>query len=407
MSDTDTTAATATAATATSAGAAGVAGVASVTAPAPALADMTRAAVISELRALRANTKLNAPRAELDAALVKARRGEGLKPAANAAAPATAPQWTQSHMVRLIEAVVSLAATVAAICGGRTREDLDNRAPGPWTRVAEVFNHDDITPWEDAPDADLAFAAATTPPATHHRTWSYLKDKWGQLKSSYTIPLARFTSSGQGDPDAAFSDFLHAGDNHHRVLTYLHHRLVSIDTSSMDGMGSRLIRQDALHDNDRYVNLRGNPRAQQRRRTSESGGFLTNASEEEISRIFRPDNTAQRLDVLMSHYGHLADDVQRSIDQLIRNEVESLTALQLQPAATAAASAPDHYLGRRRVARRRALARTCSPSPDFVEEEHLEEEEQLCEEEVEEPATHHRVSTAPYHPPNEDDSDLY
>ena len=138
-------------------------------------------------------------------------------------------------------------------------------------------------------------------------------------------------------------------------------------------------------------------------RTSESGGFLTNASEEEISRLFamtRPDNTAQRLDVLMSHYPHLADDVQRSIDQLIRNEVESLTAA-LQPAG-ATASAPDHYLGRRRVARRRALARTCSP--DVVEEEQLEEEEeQLFEEEVEEPAAH-RVSPAPYHPPNEDDS---
>eukprot|EP01044_Picomonas_judraskeda_P026755 COSAG03_NODE_8251_length_820_cov_1.242718_2_plen_90_part_00 len=71
--------------------------------------------------------------------------------------------------------------------------------------------------------------------------------------------------------------------------------------------------------------------------------------------------------------------------------------------AGAGASAPDHYLGRRRVARRRALARTCSPSPDVVEEEQLEEEEQLFEEEVEEPAAH-RVSPAPYHPPNEDDS---
>ena len=52
----------------------------------------------------------------------------------------------------------------------------------------------------------------------------------------------------------------------------------------------------------------------------------------------------------------------------------------------------------KRVAKRGGVAKR---------EEHLEEEEQLCEEEVEEPATHHRVSTAPYHPPNEDDSDLY
>jgi hypothetical protein len=146
------------------------------------------------------------------------------------------------------------------------------------------------------------------------------------LKSGYTIPLARFTAA-----------FRHAGDNHPRVLTYLHYRLKSIDTSSMDGMGSRLIRQDAVHDNDR--GMRGNPR-NTRRRTMD-GGFLTNATEDEIGRLFtmaRPDNTAQRLDVLMTHYAHLADDVQLRVDALIRQEVDSLTAATAATAGDAPAA---------------------------------------------------------------------
>ncbi len=331
--------------------------------------NMTRAAIIAELRALRATTKLNIARDQLELALTRARRGEGLKP--TAAAPTVAPQWTQIHMVSLIEVVVMMANVVAAIVGGYNREQLDNNAPGPWTRVAEVFNHDDVEVWEDAPDDtdSLAIGAAVTPPASHHRTWSYLKDKWGQLKSAYTIPLARFTASGQGDPDAAFSNFLHPGDNHPRVLTYLHYRLQSIDTSSMDGMGSRLIRQDAVHDND--VSYRGNPR-RTRRRTSEDGGFLTNATEQDIGRLFamaRPDNSAARLDVLMTHYAHLPDDVQRSVDQLIRREVDALTTTL---SATLSPPAPNPGEGRRRVARRRAHERRrsdSSPEPESIEEQ--------------------------------------
>ena len=50
----------------------------------------------------------------------------------------------------------------------------------------------------------------------------------------------------QGDPDAAFINFLQPGDPHPKVLTYLHYRLESIDTSTYDGMGSRLITLSAL-----------------------------------------------------------------------------------------------------------------------------------------------------------------
>ena len=59
---------------------------------------------------------------------------------------------------------------------------------------------------------------------------------------SYTKPRSRWEASGQGDPDAPFSNFLHQQDSHPKVLTYLHYRLIGLDDIDCEGMASRLIR---------------------------------------------------------------------------------------------------------------------------------------------------------------------
>ena len=313
----------------------------------PVPSQMTKAQIKTELRALRSATKYNLPKADLEAALLAARQGFGLLPTTTVVGTGrgtVAPQWTQVHMVRLIEIVAMLAHVVTALVNGRTREDLDTGAPSPWTRVAEAFNTDEIDPWADPPDeaSDLAVAAATPPPDTHHRTWRYLKEKWGQLRSAYTVPLARYNASGQGDPDAAFANFLHAGDPHPKVLTYLHYRLQSIDTSAYEGMGSRLIRHDAVNDNDDNYQP-----SRQRRRTS--GGFLAQATEQDLARLFaaaQPDTTAQRLDVMMSHYPHLSDELRARVDVLIEQQVQQLEATI--PAATSPAATVRSQPRRRR-----------------------------------------------------------
>ena len=68
-----------------------------------------------------------------------------------------------------------------------------------WTRVAEVFNTEDVPAWEDAPDVTelLAMAAAGAIDEEFHRAWPYPKGKWSAIKSAYTAPHARYTASGQ------------------------------------------------------------------------------------------------------------------------------------------------------------------------------------------------------------------
>ena len=295
---------------------------------------MSKDDIKAELRSLRADVKYNWSAAALAAALVRARAGEGILPdvaPVSTISVVSSPQWTQVFMCRLIEVVFSLRQVIAALTSGYTREQLDTHAASPWTRVAEVFNTESVDAWDDAPDGTelLAQAAAGPIAEKYHRTWSYLKDKWSAIKSAYTAPHARYTASGQGDPDAVFGNFLHAGDTHPKVLTYLHYRMQSIaDTVDVDGVASRLIRPDAISDND------ATNTAPRRRRSSTGAqaGFLDSATEADLTRLFsRPTDTTtsstantSRLGLLMTHYPHLADDVQRDVDRMIREEADSL-----------------------------------------------------------------------------------
>ena len=182
------------------------------------------------------------------------------------------------------------------MAGGFTREHLDTPSPSPWSVIEEEFNYVTLIAWEEPADGceDLAAEVLLLPIDAARRTWSYLKNKWASIKSEYTLPLSRWTASGQGDPEAVFADFQSAQDSHPKVALYLHHRLASLrddldadSLASMDGMVSRLIRVDAISDNG--SKKRGSVEegaATASKRVTSSGGFLDNASEADLTRLF-------------------------------------------------------------------------------------------------------------------------
>eukprot|EP01044_Picomonas_judraskeda_P033654 COSAG03_NODE_13584_length_496_cov_7.105793_1_plen_98_part_00 len=60
--------------------------------------------------------------------------------------------------------------------------DTGSSRSGGWWRGGEATVG--VVPDVALADAEVVQLAAHA----DHRTWSYLKDKWGQLKSSYTAP---------------------------------------------------------------------------------------------------------------------------------------------------------------------------------------------------------------------------
>jgi hypothetical protein len=57
------------------------------------------------------------------------------------------------------------------------------------------------------------------------RTWRVLKEKAGEIRGAYSAPAGRFNASGQGDPDAAFVDFVRQRDKHPRAVRVIWHLL--------------------------------------------------------------------------------------------------------------------------------------------------------------------------------------
>jgi len=309
---------------------------------------MDTAAVRVELKELRVDIRLNKSHDVMAAALRLARTGGGpFKPAAaarpqsaSAAAMVLTPQWTLAMSCRLIEVVLKNRNVIAMMAGGFTREHLDTPSPSPWSVIEEEFNYVTLIAWEEPADGceDLAAEVLLLPIDAARRTWSYLKNKWASIKSEYTLPLSRWTASGQGDPEAVFADFQSAQDSHPKVALYLHHRLASLrddldadSLASMDGMVSRLIRVDAISDNG--SKKRGSVEegaATASKRVTSSGGFLDNASEADLTRLFSaapaspPVDTTGRLAMFMAHYDKLESPVRADVGLMIAEEAAQL-----------------------------------------------------------------------------------
>jgi len=327
--------------------------------------EMDTAELRAELRELRADVKLNQSHGVLSAALVLARKGEGpFKPAPTVRAPSAAaaaqvitPQWRQAMSVRLIEMVLMLRSVMASISGGYTREHLDTPAPSPFTTVEQHFNFDVLIAWASPASGCEDFATDSDvllPPAeSARRTWSYLKTKWAGIKSDYTIPHGRWTASGQGDPEANFADFQKAQDPHPKVSLYLHHRLESLraglapdDLASMDGMVSRLIRVDAISDNGSSNKRLSTGGASTSNKRVSAGGFLDTATKEDFASLFRAaappaeDTSPARMNMLLTHYPHLSNEVQADVDELLTETVAELQDAQRRRRAAARADSP-------------------------------------------------------------------
>ena len=108
---------------------------------------------------------------------------------------------------------------------------------------------------------------------------------------------------------------------------YLHH-LNPDDLASMDGMVSRLIRPDAISDNG--SKKRGSVEGTTANKRVSSGGFLENASEADLTRLFAApppspaDDPQARLNMFMTHYDRLEEDVRGDVSLMIAEEAAQL-----------------------------------------------------------------------------------
>jgi hypothetical protein len=212
----------------------------------------------------------------------------------------------------------------------------------------EELNFLELEGWDEPDDgcADLATDADVLSPPLEagRRTWSYLKTKWAGIKSDYTLPLSRWTASGQGDPEANFADYQNAQDSHPRVSLYLFYRLNSLrqgldpdDLANMDGMVSRLIRPDAICDTGANKRVSMSVDGNKKKKRVSTGGFLDTATEADLARLFTPaESTTTRLNMFMTHFDKLSNDLQVDVNEMITEH-----AAQLRRDLHSTSSPPD------------------------------------------------------------------
>lgn len=147
-------------------------------------------------------------------------------PAAGDADGSTNFSQTDHARLALVMHSGRLQREISRACNGDTRQNQDAKEAKLFTKMVELM----ADPTFPSVEEDLAAAAKVqhcselrellNDAIWNESTWDAkkLKDAFRNVKRVFSIVYGRWSASGQGDPDAPITNFIHAGDTHHKIV---------------------------------------------------------------------------------------------------------------------------------------------------------------------------------------------